>query len=155
MMKNFRQHYQTTCFDHCLMTSFLCYHFCKIFNLDFVSCARAAMVHDLFLYDWRKKLSDRKGLHAFTHPKTAYDNASKLFNINKKEKDIILKHMWPVTLSFPRYIESFVLIFFDKYCALTECYEIFHFKCIKSYVKFDSILPFSMLKILLNLQFIF
>ncbi len=49
------------------------------------------MLHDLFLYDWRKKQDDRKGLHAFTHPKTAYKNASKLFALNEKEKDIILK----------------------------------------------------------------
>ena len=92
-MKNFRQHYETSCFDHCLIASYYCYLYGKKFNLDYVSCARAAMLHDLFLYDWRKKQDDRKGLHAFTHPKTAYENASKLFDLNEKEKDIILKHM--------------------------------------------------------------
>ena len=81
-MKNYRQHYETNCFDHCLMASYLCYHFCKKYNLDYVSVARAAMLHDLFLYDWRKRQKGRKGLHAFTHPKTAYENACKLFDFS-------------------------------------------------------------------------
>lgn len=125
-MKNFKQHYETSCFDHCLTASYYSYLICKKFNLDYNSAARASMVHDLFLYDWRKRQDDRKGLHAFTHPRTAYLNASKLFNLNSKEKDIILKHMWPLTVVLPQYKESFVLVMVDKYCALSESFsEIF------------------------------
>ena len=117
-MKNFKQHYETTCFNHCLIASYYCYKICKKLDLDYISCSRAAMLHDLFLYDWR---NGRKGLHAFTHPKTAYENATKLFELNDKESDIILKHMWPVTFfSFPKYKESFILTLVDKYCALNE-----------------------------------
>ncbi len=120
-MKLFKQHYETSCFEHCLIASYYCYRFCKKHNLDYISCARAAMVHDLFLYDWHKRENGRKGLHAFTHPTTAYNNACQLFCLNDKEKDIILKHMWPVTFfSFPKYKESFVLTFVDKRCALNE-----------------------------------
>lgn len=122
-MKNFRQHYSTNCFDHCLLASYYCYKYCRKFNLDYISCARAAMLHDLFLYDWRKKQDGRKGFHAFTHPKTAYKNASKLIDLNDKEADIILKHMWPVTFSLPRYKESYILTIVDKYCALKESYQ--------------------------------
>lgn len=121
-MKNYRQHYETTCFDHCFIASYYCYIFCKKLNLDYISCARAAMLHDLFLYDWRKRQDGRKGLHAFTHARTAYENASKLFDLNSKEKDIILKHMWPVTISFPRYKESYILTLVDKYCAIQESF---------------------------------
>ena len=136
-MKNFRQHYETSCFDHCLIASYYCYLYGKKFNLDYVSCARAAMLHDLFLYDWRKKQDGRKGLHAFTHPKTAYENASKLFDLNEKEKDIILKHMWPVTISFPKYKESYLLTLVDKYCALNESYqEIYNRFCQKKIFRY-------------------
>ena len=136
-MKNFRQPYETSCFDHCLIASYYCYLYGKKFNLDYVSCARAAMLHDLFLYDWRKKQDDRKGLHAFTHPKTAYKNASKLFALNEKEKDIILKHMWPVTISFPKYKESYLLTLVDKYCALNESYqEIYNRFCQKKLFRY-------------------
>lgn len=136
-MKNFRQHYETSCFDHCLIASYYCYLYGKKFNLDYVSCARAAMLHDLFLYDWRKKQDDRKGLHAFTHPKTAYENASKLFDLNEKEKDIILKHMWPVTIALPKYKESYLLTLVDKYCALNESYqEIYNRFCQKKLFRY-------------------
>lgn len=136
-MKNFRQHYETSCFDHCLIASYYCYLYGKKFNLDYVSCARAAMLHDLFLYDWRKKQDDRKGLHAFTHPKTAYKNASKLFALNEKKKDIILKHMWPVTIALPKYKESYLLTLIDKYCALNESYqEIYNRFCQKKLFRY-------------------
>lgn len=136
-MENFRQHYETSCFDHCLIASYYCYLYGKKFNLDYVSCARAAMLHDLFLYDWRKKQDDRKGLHAFTHPKTAYKNASKLFALNEKEKDIILKHMWPVTIALPKYKESYLLTLVDKYCALNESYqEIYNRFCQKKLFRY-------------------
>lgn len=121
-MKNFRQHYETSCFDHCLEASYFCYKICKKFKLDYVSAARAAMVHDLFLYNWRERQPDRKGLHAFTHGKTSYENACKIMKLNNLQKDMILKHMWPLTISIPRYRETFILTLVDKYCALSESY---------------------------------
>ena len=84
--------------------------------------ARAAFIHDLFLYDWRVRQPGRKGHHAFTHPKTSYEKASNLFDLNKKEKDIITKHMWPVTIIPPKYAESYILTLVDKYSALTETF---------------------------------
>lgn len=40
-------------------------------------------------------------------PKSALQNAEKEFLLNDKEKDIILKHMWPVTLPFPKIHRKF------------------------------------------------
>lgn len=119
-MKQYRQHFNVTCFDHCLFVSYNTYLLCKRYNLDYISAARAGMVHDLFLYDWRKRINGRKGLHAYTHPMQAYKNASTFLTLNDKEKDIIIKHMWPVTLALPRYKETFLMIFIDKYFAVEE-----------------------------------
>lgn len=127
-MKNFKQHYETTCFEHCYVAAYYCYLICKKFNLDYKSAARGAMLHDLFLYDWRKPSPNKEGLHAFTHGKIACRNAEKLFDLNEIEKDIILKHMWPVTASMPKYTEGFVLTFVDKYCAMSETFEVFKLK---------------------------
>ena len=88
------------------------------------------MLHDLFLYDWRVRQPGRKGLHAFTHGMTACENASKLFDLNDKEKDMIIKHMWPVTVDFPRSIEGFILTFVDKYCAMQESFEVLKTRCL-------------------------
>ena len=123
-MNNFKQHYETTCFEHCYTVSYYCYLIAKKYKLDFKSCARAGMLHDLFLYDWRKKQPNQKGLHAFTHGKIACRNASALFELNQKEKNMILEHMWPVTLNFPSSLESFILTFVDKYCAMSESVDI-------------------------------
>ena len=123
-MKKFRQHYETSCFDHCYMVSYYCYLICKKYHLDYRSATRAAMLHDLFLYDWRVREPNRKGLHAFTHGKTACDNASQLFDLSQKEKDMILTHMWPVTIKFPTSPEGFILTFVDKYCAISETFEV-------------------------------
>ncbi len=122
-MKEFRQHYGTTCYEHCLTASYYCYLICRKHGWDYVSCARGALLHDLFLYDWRKRENGRKGFHAFTHPHTAYENASAITALNDKEADIILKHMWPVTLPFPKYKESYVLTLVDKFCAISEAVE--------------------------------
>ncbi len=122
-MKKYRQHCDCSCYDHCLYVSYYSYCICKKLHLDYVSMARAAFVHDLFLYDWRYRQPKRKGHHAFTHPKTACEKASNLFHLNKKEKDIILKHMWPVTIVPPLYIESFIITLVDKFSALKESYE--------------------------------
>lgn len=123
-MKNFRQHYETTCFDHCYTVSYYCYLICKKYNLDYISATRAGMLHDLFLYDWRERQPDRKGLHAFTHGKTACKNACELFDLNEKEKDMIIKHMWPVTVQLPNSLEGLILTFVDKYCAMSESFDI-------------------------------
>lgn len=126
-MKNFKQHYDTSTYDHCLNVAYLSYIICKKLNLDYKSATRAAMLHDLFLYDWRnsKKLLNLEKSHAFIHPKIALDNASKLFTLNEKEKDIILKHMWPVTISLPKYKESYIITFTDKFSTLKETYQFY------------------------------
>ena len=122
-MKLYIHHYNTTCFDHCIHVAYASYWIAKKRRLDYVSAARAGMLHDLFLYDWHEKQPDTKGFHAFTHAKTAFGNANKLFHLNPIEKDAILKHMWPVTFSFPRYQESYIITLADKYAALRESFD--------------------------------
>lgn len=124
-MRNYRQHFQTSCYEHCYQAAYYCYKIAKKFHWDYRSATRAAMLHDLFLYDWREK-TDRHGLHAYTHGKTACQNASALFPLSDKEKDIITKHMWPVTLALPKSKEGFLLTFVDKYCAIEESFEQLH-----------------------------
>lgn len=119
-MNNYRQHYNTSCFDHCKNVAFYSYLICKKYGLDYVAAARAGMLHDLFLYDWRKKENGRKGFHGFRHPRIALNNACKLFDLTAKEQDIILKHMWPITVVLPKYKESYIITLVDKYCAIQE-----------------------------------
>lgn len=120
-MKQFYQHCDTDCYEHCMMVAYYNFSICKTLGLDARSAARGGMLHDLFLYDWRKhreKTGDH--FHAMTHPWTAYRNAKKYFPINPVEKEIITKHMWPVTVIPPRYLETYVICLTDKYCGTLE-----------------------------------
>lgn len=121
-MKKYRQHCDITTYEHCKNVAYMSYRICKKLNLDYVSAARAGMLHDLFLYDWREKREINKftDKHAFKHPKIALDNAKTITALTAKEEDIILKHMWPVTLMLPKYKESYVVTLIDKYSAVLE-----------------------------------
>jgi uncharacterized protein len=100
--------------------SYFSYKACKLLKLDHHSAARGALLHDFFLYDWRNHdvpdLPEDK-FHGIEHPKIALANAQKHFQLNDIETDIIIKHMWPLTLVPPKYKESFIVSFADKYLA--------------------------------------
>lgn len=118
-MKNFRQHCDTSTFEHSYKVTYISYKICKKLNLDYKSVARAGMLHDFYLYDWRIKSSWHKW-HAFKHGRFASINACKIFDLSNKEIDMIKKHMWPVTPIPPKSIEGFILTFADKYSASIE-----------------------------------
>ena len=114
-----------SCLFHCLFVSYVSFRLCRFFHLDWSAAARGGLLHDLFLYDWRKKGS-HSGLHGFSHPKAALRNAGQLFDLSDKEKDIIVKHMWPLTLrQVPGCKESMVVSTADKLCAAAECFHLY------------------------------
>ena len=108
-MKNFRHH----CYQHCMNVSYYNYLVCRKLGLNSRSAARAGLLHDLFLYDWREHEKKKGEMpHGMTHPKVALNNAKQHFEIGK--------HMWPLTLKFPKYAESYVIVCIDKYTAMLE-----------------------------------
>ena len=132
-MESMTHHLNHTCMDHSLFVSYMSYVVCKKLGWDYSSAARAGLLHDLFLYDW-KKGDKHEGLHGFTHPREAYKNAEELCRLHEQEdslndieKDIILKHMWPLGKSMPKYKESFVVCIADKVCAFAEIFMIYKY----------------------------
>lgn len=87
---------------------------------------RGALLHDYFLYDWHVQRKEPGApLHGYSHPKTALLNATRDYELSEREKDIISKHMWPLTLSrIPRYKESWIVSLADKYCSTLETLKI-------------------------------
>ncbi len=118
-MENYIQHGNVTCLEHCIHVSYYSYLICKKLKLNYKAAARAGLLHDLFLYDWHIVKQNNK-LHGFTHPKVALNNAKKYFDLDNKESEIIRKHMWPMTIIPPKYLESYVVLMVDKYCAIKE-----------------------------------
>ena len=122
-MEAYIQHSNISCLEHCLFVSYVSFWICKRLGFDYIAAARAGLLHDFFLYDWHMK-GERKGLHGFTHPHASLQNALRFFAINEIERDIIIKHMWPLTLSLPRYRETWVVLLVDKYCATLEFFRL-------------------------------
>ena len=129
-MKTFTQHGTTSVFEHALAVA----KFSLIFainlealtgiKVDRTALVRGALLHDYFLYDWHKPSDKRRGLHGFTHPSIACENAIRDFNIPLIEQDIIRHHMFPLTLFCPHSWEGWLVCFADKWCALCETFKI-------------------------------
>lgn len=118
-LDEYSQHLDTSRLEHSVNVSYFSYRVCKKFGWDYVSAARAGLLHDLYYYDWRYE-KQPEGRHASAHPIVALRNARKLTEINDIEADAIVKHMWPMTIRFPRYKESYVVNIADKLCAAYE-----------------------------------
>ncbi len=120
-MDQFIQHGVTTCKTHCIQVSYMAYRICRNRGWDSRSAARAGLLHDLFLYDWHTHAKETGNhFHGLTHPRTAMDNAVRYFHATENEQDMILRHMWPLTLIPPRTKEGFVLQYADKFCTAAE-----------------------------------
>ncbi len=82
---------------------------------------RGALLHDYFLYDWHDKdRKDYQPLHGFYHPGIALRNADREYKLTPREKDIIGKHMWPLTVVPPMCREAWIVTAADKYCSFME-----------------------------------
>lgn len=118
--KNFVQHGHTSLYAHCVSVAYRSIVLVAKFNLnvDLRSMVRGALLHDYYLYDWHdKQLSE---LHGFHHPRIAWENATRDFQLNAVEQDIIRKHMFPLTPMLPMHKESWIITISDKLCSTQE-----------------------------------
>lgn len=123
-MRKYPQHGNTNCYRHCLHVAYYNYLICTWLGLRAREAARAGMLHDLFLYDWHTHARETgERFHGFRHPRRAMEVAQEQVALSDLEKDMILKHMWPLTIIPPRYPESFVICLVDKYCSICETME--------------------------------
>lgn len=122
-LKKFSQHMDVSRYEHSVNVSYIGYLIAKKFHLDIIAFARAGLLHDMFFYDWKTYKSENNPLlknHAFYHGTIALLNAKKYFLLSKKEQEMIKKHMWPATIIPPIYLETYIIGFIDKYCAIYE-----------------------------------
>lgn len=118
-MRNIKQHLNTNCLEHSISVARISYSLCRMLGWNAVAAARGGLLHDMFLYNQHQKGRSMVA-HLVKHPKVAFENASKISSISDIEKDIILKHMWPLTLKMPKYKEAFVVNLVDTMCAVAE-----------------------------------
>ena len=119
--KEYVQHGMVSCYLHSVFVAYVSIWLARRFRIrvHLRSLIRGALLHDYFLYDWHVKDPFRKA-HGFSHATIALNNAERDFTLNLVERDIIVKHMFPLNLTPPRYRESVLVCIADKICAVYE-----------------------------------
>lgn len=117
------QHGDTSCLLH---TVAVAYYSAKAAEKLGIRCSkkellRGALLHDYFLYDWHDGKKER-ALHGFTHPNAALQNAQREFKLSRRERDIIKKHMFPLTAIPPACREAWIVCCVDKACSVYETF---------------------------------
>ena len=125
MTDRFIQHGNVTCLLHTVAVAYYSYYLFKkipFLRLRRRELVRGALLHDYFLYDWHTPDPSHR-LHGFTHPKTALANAERDLALTETERDIIAKHMFPLTPKPPMRKESVIVCLVDKICSLYEVFK--------------------------------
>lgn len=118
--KNYIQHGSISVYAHCVNVARMSVRIAKWLpiqvNMD--ALVIGALLHDYFLYDWH----DGKGrhFHGFTHPECAFRNAEKDYTLSPRVKNIIMRHMFPLTLVPPTCTEAWIVCIADKICAIED-----------------------------------
>ena len=120
-LNNFSQHYKCTRLQHSIDVSYYSFYIAKLLKLDYVSTAKAGLLHDLHYHEKTCFKENVKTLRS--HPKEALQNALEICDLNDMERDIIKRHMWLITLRPPKYKEGYIVTFVDKYCAAKEFFS--------------------------------
>ena len=122
-MKEISMHRGSNCYEHSFKVA---KHAMKIAlrghkkNLNLETLLIGAILHDYYLYDWRKDRSKLKR-HTKSHPYIASENASRDFDISQEIKKIIETHMWPINIKdFPETKEARIVDIADNNVAMCE-----------------------------------
>lgn len=148
-MQAFTQHGDTSCLLHSVAVAYYSHriaHFCRpVLPFRERELLRGALLHDYFLYDWHDK-DPAHNLHGFRHPGFALRNAERDFELTDIERNIIARHMFPLTPKPPTCREAVLVSLVDKACSLYEtmgrnCYPRIRFSNLMRLVEESKSLP--------------
>ncbi len=120
-------HHDSSIADHSVAVAYYSYKVAMVlrFRKRLPELIQGALLHDFFFYDWRIERPRSGGLHGFHHPHEAFENAVHVYGaLTAVESNIILRHMWPLTLIPPRYPESLIVSLVDKAVSLRESWNV-------------------------------
>jgi uncharacterized protein len=110
-------HHGISRYNHSMRVSYYTYLITKKLHLNYKKATRAALLHDFFT----DEVKDYGGVRRLRrHPLCALENAKKYFDISLLEEDIITKHMFPVTFTPPKYLESWIVDIVDDVVSIYE-----------------------------------
>ncbi len=121
--KNFKHHEDCSVYEHCIEISYLAYRICRKLGLYSRDAAIGGLLHDFYYKPWQENVEKKDSFfkqHGFVHAGEALDNSIKFFPelVNARVSDIILRHMFPLNIHPPKYPESWIVTFADKFVSL-------------------------------------
>lgn len=111
------KHHGITRYEHSMRVAYYSYIVTKRLGLDYKETTEAALLHDFFLDEVKDKNPISK---LRQHPEYAVSNASKIIDLSDKQVDIIKTHMFPVTFTPPKYLESWIVDIVDDVATIRE-----------------------------------
>ncbi len=118
-LDNYDQHLNTSRLQHSLNVAYYAYLISKNMDVNHKDLVRGALLHDLFLYDWREVNSSAQE-HLEMHPQVALENAKKITSVSAVMEDVIVNHMWPLGNAKPKSKEAWIVQASDKLCTIFE-----------------------------------
>ena len=112
-------HHGITRYEHSLKVSYYAYRLAKTLKLNAVETARAGLLHDFFINS-NNETKISKIVSTFTHPYKVVNTVSNNFKVSDRELDIIKTHMFPVTFTPPKYLESWIVDLIDDVASIYE-----------------------------------
>lgn len=118
-------HHQDSVYEHSLRVAWISYKMAKSISkykkINIENVVIGALLHDFYLKPWREdkcKVLWKK--HGFTHGKIASLNCYEFFPnlMNIRIENSIKRHMFPLTVIPPKYIEGWIITTADKYVSL-------------------------------------
>ena len=117
--KKWMHHEGVSLYEHLLIVSFLSYRICKKYHFHYKDAAIGGLLHDFYYNSWQDNLDKKMPFfkqHGFVHAKEAMYNSYKYFPkyMNKRICNIIQRHMFPLNIIPPKYIEGWIVTYVDK-----------------------------------------
>lgn len=124
LTRSFIQHGDVSVYEHVLSVAHMSIRMARVLScvglaIDVHALVRGALLHDYFLYDWHDPDPSHR-LHGFRHPYAALRRAEEDFVLTPLERNIIVRHMFPLVPIPPTCREAWIVCLADKACALTE-----------------------------------
>ena len=110
-------HHGISRYNHSIRVAYYTYIITKKLHLNYIEATKGAILHDFFTDDVEEY---REIFKLRRHPNCALENASLIFKLTDIEKDIISKHMFPITFRPPKYLESWIVDIVDDISAIYE-----------------------------------
>lgn len=118
-LRRYVHHHWTNRLMHSLNVSYISWKIARKLGCDAKAAARAGLLHDFCLYNFKEQESPTGESQLRYHPKAAAENSKRVFKINQREEHAIKAHMFPLG-PMPKNKEAWIITLADKICAATE-----------------------------------